>query len=160
MDAKDWVILILPIVTNGVMIWVFQKKIEQIYKKKEYVDARKREVVDNFCRMLMDALDVVSEVEKQFSNRNEMTQINQKFCEVVSNLCRYGKNREAILNCVDQLEEIRAKSGFCHSRLVRYPSEKKRNGGEYLIEEDLKIMDDLSKIKVLMSGLLKKVINL
>lgn len=160
MNTKDWILLTVPIISNGILIFVFQAIIKRKFDKIQNVDNRKKVIVENFLEQLYGSIEIVSEVEKQFRFREDMKDINQKLVVSISGLCRYGNNMEYVINESDTLEQLHAKCGYCLTRLNEYEKLGDAKSFDYPMEEQEIILKYLCEIKEILQSLAKKIIRL
>ena len=159
MTTKDWILMLVPIVVNGVLIFAFQKFVQSKLNKSIRVDERKKAIVDRFLSMLMDLDDAVSEVEKRFCFREDLEDVNERLKVVISELCRYGGSVDSVLEMGDDLQKLRANCGYCHNKLVRYESLGDQREHVLSLDEQLEIIDDLSEIKRLLRKMISQTIK-
>lgn len=160
MNTKDWILLITPIIANGVIVFIAQQLLRRRFNRLESIDKRKKEITEKFLNMLFDCIEVVSETEKQFRFREDMEVINEKFRISISELSRYGRNMDFVLNISDDVEKLRAKCGFCHNSLIRYNALGNEKARLFPLEEQEQIMNHFSEIKLLFNKISKKCIKL
>lgn len=159
MTSKDWILLLVPIVLNGTLLFIAQNMISRKFKKNEIIDARIRSVVDKFLDKLYECIDVVSETERKFKFRDDMKDISEEFKNTISEFVSYGKNMNFVMSMSDELEKIRAKSGYCLTQLIEYQKLGNEKSFDYPMDEQLKILSYLSEIKTDLQKLSKKCIK-
>lgn len=160
MTTKDIILLFVPIIANGLLMFAAQSLLKRWFKRLEDTDKRKSDIVEKFCEMLFDSLEVVSEAEKQFKFREDMESINEKFRITFSELSRYGRNMDFVLHIKDDIEKLRAKCGFCHNRLINYNSLWIKEHSLCPMEEQEEIINYFKEIKSSLQRLCKKCIKL
>lgn len=157
MTTKDWMLLIVPIVSNGILIFVYQAIIKRKFDKIKMIDNRKKEIVENFLELLYFSMEIGSEVERKLRNKEDIKEINQKFHDSILELCTYGINMKNVLNESDALKELRDKTELCLIRINmhnEFGSSKK-----YKTEFD-DIINSLYEIKVMQQEIQRKIIRL
>lgn len=159
MSKKDWIILLIPIISNGVIIFLFQMWMQKKLDKSRIVEERKKEVVNTYFQLLYDTSETVAEVEKRFRLREEMSEINKEFKSNISRLYRYGLISEYIIKDTDSIEKIRAKSGFCLTLLNEYNS-CDNPAFDYPLDEQNQILEYLLEIKKLLRESIGKTVKL
>lgn len=159
MTLKDWLLLLVPIIFNGIIIFIAQFILNRKFKRIEKSDNRRNDIIEEFLDMLFDSLEVVSEVESRFRFREDMCEINEKFKISISELSRYGKNMELILNISDELEKIRAISGYCLAKLTQYQKLGESRSSTYPMDEQDAILNYLIEIRSLLKKQHKKCIR-
>lgn len=160
MTTKDWMLLIVPIISNGIFIFIFQTLIKRKFDKIVKVEERQKEIVNTFLQMLQDSIEIVSEVEKQFKFREDMEEIIEQFKVNISMMCRYGRNMEFIIKSSDDIEKIRATSGFCITMLNDYNSLGKVKSYNYPMENQEQILGYLFEIQTLLKKCIRQTIKI
>lgn len=160
MTTKDWMLLIVPIVCNGILIFIFQTLIKRKFDKIVKIEEREKEIVNTFLQMLQDSIEIVSEVEKQFKFREDMEDIIEKFKVNISMMRRYGTNMEFIIKCSDDIEKIWAKSGLCITMLNEYNSLGEVKSYNYPMENQEQIVGYLFEIRTLLKKLISQTIKI
>ncbi len=160
MTTKDWMLLIVPIICNGIFIFIFQTLIKRKFDKIVKIEEREKEIVNTFLQMLQDSIEIVSEVEKQFKFREDMQDIIEQFKVNISMMRRYGTNIEFIIKCSDDIKKIWAKSGFCITMLNEYNSLGKIKSYNYPMENQEQIMGYLFEIRTLLKKLIRETIKI
>lgn len=59
METKDWIIMLVPILVNGIILFIFQKLWEVKIEKKKNIDSKKQAVRNDFK-------DIAMKAKKQF----------------------------------------------------------------------------------------------
>lgn len=54
MEEKDWIILLVPILCNGIIIFIFQKKVEKLLAKNEIKNRRKIRIMQQFWELILE----------------------------------------------------------------------------------------------------------
>jgi hypothetical protein len=160
MTKKDWMLLIIPIISNGIFIFIFQTLIKRRFDKIVKIEDREKEIVNTFLQMLQESIEIVSEVEKQFKFREDMQDIIEQFKVNISMMRRYGTNMEFIIKCSDDIEKIWAKSGFCITMLNEYNLLGEIKSYNYPIENQEQIMGYLFEIRTLLKKLIRQTIKI
>ncbi|WP_321834341.1 hypothetical protein [Clostridium butyricum] len=86
--------------------------------------------------------------------------IIEQFTYSISTLCRYGGNMEFIIDASDDLEKIRANSGFCLTLLNEYESLGIKKAYTYPLNDQKQILEYLLEIKISLKKLTSKSIKI
>lgn len=159
LSSKDWILMFVPIVVNGVLIFAFQSLVQVKFNKSIRINERKSTVVDDLLTRLMNLSDSIYRVEGCFRLRDELTDAIEAFGSSISDLSRYGSAVGSVLKMSDDLEKLRAKCMYCHSRLVRYNAAGDQNEFLAPIEEQAKIVDELEEVRGFVREIISKVIR-
>ena len=159
LSSKDWILMLVPILVNGILIFAFQSLVQVKFNKSIRINERKSAVVDDLLSRLMNLSDSIYRVEGCFRFRNELMEAVEEFGSSISNLSRYGSAVGSVLKMSDDLEILRAKCMYCHNRLVRYNATGDQSELLVPIEEQAKIVDDLEEVRGFVREIISKAIR-
>lgn len=81
MEAKDWIILILPIISNGIILVIFQKLIVDKYIKHRLL---KDEIVKSFMDKLKELLELM--IQSNFDSMVDGNSVNDNIRKIQSKI--------------------------------------------------------------------------
>lgn len=81
MEAKDWIILILPIISNGIILVIFQKLIVDKYIKHRLL---KDEIVKSFMDKLKELLELM--IQTNFDSMVDGDSVNNNIVRLQSKI--------------------------------------------------------------------------
>lgn len=106
MTNKEWLILLTPIISNGIFIFCFQLWMKGKFNKLLEVDNRKKIIINKFIDMLKTSLELISLVEERFYNKQELKSYVDEFQASITMLINYGDSMEYIIGLTNELEQI------------------------------------------------------
>lgn len=142
MDTKDWVILLTPILCNGIILFIFQKIIDKKIEE-QIIQKRKRMLFyEQLFGDLKQAIDMIGQLEIFFLREQYKNGEYIEFSNHISKVYRYTNSFIADKNLKKEIEKLDdLVKGFdsCISRLCGYKTEK-------LVKSKIRVSDESKKI--------------
>lgn len=160
MTFKDWILLLVPIMINGLVVYKIQLNMNKKNEKLKTIENRKKDVINKFINMIMSSIEIISTAEKNFYKRNKIKNDIDKYKVSVLDICIYGENMELILKMTNDLEDLFRVCDNLFNQVNYYESLEL---GETHTNKPLqikKVLDNLYNNKEKLKYLLNKAIKL
>lgn len=149
MEAKDWILLLVPILFNGIMIFWIQKRMEEVFSERTIKQHRKLEAEETFweqtlavkraCVSLMGGQEEFQVAYKKLHHETVLLYEVYGTNEVV--LSPYSDSVSQIQDCVNNILDI------CHL------------AGKRLSEKDAaSVTDELHKLLDVLNSLIHQML--
>ncbi len=150
MNTKDWILLIVPLVVNGIcsaIVIKYQNFLNEKLKKIEKSQIRKDTIFDSYLEILTELNDIVFILLSKFRLREDLKEDSEILKNRTNALTLFFNNNKFLLkNNEDKIELIRAKCGYSLFRLSQYTSLGDKAAYEYPAKEQEKLFNDLNTI--------------
>lgn len=150
MNTKDWILLIVPLVVNGIcsiIVITYQYFLNEKLKKIEKSQIRKDTIFDSYLEILTELNDIVFILLSKFRLREDLKEDSEILKNRTNALTLFFKNNKFLLeDNKDKVELIRAKCGYSLFRLSQYISLGNKAEYEYPAKEQEKLFNDLNTI--------------
>ena len=98
MTLKDWILLLVPILSNGIIVFTLQK----IYEKKQLIKDSKRAYVIKFKEQVDTALALQAQIVDMITNAesedgNSIYQVMQQFIDIIKKMVYFQYQNHALL---------------------------------------------------------------
>lgn len=164
MSTKDWILLIVPILINGVFslgIILYQSRLGMRLKKIEKVQSRKGIIIDEYLKILTDLNNAAFAASAKFRLREELTDIVETLGECTNSLTVFINGNQFLLKShIDRIEKIRAKCGYSICKMNRYISLGREACEKYPMEEQEALITDLTVVQDILQELKKEGIKM
>ena len=109
MEIKDWLILLIPILFNGSVIFILQKRFEKRHFRNEIKREHIRNLLDKVNKSLELFLDLSSDLNILQSNKKHVEKFNKKYtqvCESNAEVYRYLDSNESTFKFLTNSMEV------------------------------------------------------
>lgn len=149
MEVKDWILLLVPILFNGIMIFWIQKRMEEVFSERTIKQNRKLEAEQTFwaqtlavkraCVSLMGGQEEFQDAYKKLHHETVLLYELYGTNEVI--LSPYSDSVSQIQDCVNNILDI------CHQ------------AGKRLSEKDAaSVTDELHKLLDVLNSLINQML--
>ena len=152
MKTKDWIILLTPILCNGVILAIFKELFER--KIDEHIAQKKRHMIfnDQIYYNLLKALEMVCKIEVLFLKEEYNNSEYADFCNHISRMNRYVENfisDKKIKKEMNVLDEKASLFHACIGQLCLYDLKDIANSNCIVSSNSRKVAKQLCEVQKL-----------
>lgn len=106
MELKDWILLFIPILFNGILIWIFQFMLKSFFEHKEFYKKLREQIFNVYIEKLSECIELNRKVTFSVvnsSDNNDLEQNIYKLRDNIRNLLFYYEMYTVILSTNDKV---------------------------------------------------------
>lgn len=147
MESKDQILLLVPIIVNGIFLFVFQKIISGKFDRQEKKNELSLNVLGAFRAHVISSIQAMNNLQTTLNHGGDGSKEMEGYCKTVQELCNYYSVYKVVLSGYEkEMGELVNSLNSCISIIKNHKNKLKQNEMNFIINELNKNDEILQKI--------------